>query len=163
MGFYNGRLGSISDLSGTVGSPTTLGLPFVINPASVTLAVATGKEWYDKMAAQFGVDNSWQKMKAINKVGRTNTKTKLCKRADWSCLSQFSIDPGERLDVLGGSENWLYVRNMNGVVGYVPRTDITASKEDIPPKGESGAESKGKGGGMGALIPVGIAIALLNK
>ena len=164
MGYFKGRLGSCTDLRNLGSGGPNLGLPFAINPASITLAVTTGKEWYDQLASKFSVDDSWKKMKEINKVGRVNKKTNLCKRADWSCLSQFSIIPGERLNVLGGSQNWLYVQNMNGIVGYVPRDDVTGSAEDIPSKGSGGAEDlRSKGGGMGALIPVGLAIALLNQ
>jgi hypothetical protein len=102
-----------------------------ITAGTVLVAASKAKAFYNSLKDQFGLDSSMNKMSVVNRVGRTTKKTKLCRRADWSCLSMFNVYPGEKLQVLAQSPNWAYVRNSDGIAGYVPLTDLRISWTEV--------------------------------
>ena len=102
-----------------------------ITAGTILVAASQAKAFYNSLKDQFGLDSSMNKMAVVNRVGRTTKKTKLCRHADWKCLSMFNIHPGERLQVLAQSPNWAYVRNSDGIAGYVPLTDLRISWTEV--------------------------------
>jgi len=109
----------------------TLGEPITLTAGGVLIAASKAKGYYESFKEQFGLDSSMNKMAVVNRVGRITKQTKMCKRADWLCLSQFNIHPGEKLSVLAQSPNWAYVKNNDGVAGYVPLTDLRISWTEV--------------------------------
>ena len=108
-----------------------LGEPISLTAGGILLAASQAKGYYESFKNEFGLDSSMNKMQIVNRYGRTIKKTKMCRRADWSCLSQFNILPNEKLKVLAQSQNWAYVLNAKGIAGYVPLVDLRISWHEI--------------------------------